>query len=369
MRILFTSTFFDDRLTEIKFGKLSLIMEAYFSIYPEKKGTEEVYCFFDEIQEAENWEPFVERIMRTEKCSVFISGSSAKMLSKEVATQMRGRSLAWELFPFSFKEFADYKQLDYDKLSSRNRLLLKKCFNEYFQKGGFPEVRDLSDKLRIKVHQEYYKTILHRDVIERFNAIHPQAVLHAGYRLISSSACLYSINRVTQYLKSFGYKISKGFVSACVEWFQDVYFLHSVKLFSPSVNKQNVNSKKVYCIDHSLTASVSPGILDNRGHLLENLIFVHLRQRTENVYYYRTKKGQEVDFIWLEDQKNKNLVQVTLTLNDPLTRKREISSMCQAMDELSIRESTIITMDDEDSIEDNGKTINIIPAWKYLLTS
>ena len=360
--------FFDDRLTEIKYGKLSLIMEAYYSIYPEKKGTEDVYCFFDEIQEAENWEPFVERIMRTEKCTVFISGSSAKMLSREIATQMRGRSLAWELFPFSFKEFADFKQVDYHKLSSKNRLLLNKCFNEYFQKGGFPEVRDLTDRLRINVHQEYYKTILHRDVIERFNAIHPQAVLHAGYRLISSSACLYSINRVTEYLKSFGYKISKGFVSACIDWFQDVYFLHSVKLFTPSVNKQNVNSKKVYCIDHSLVTSVSPGILANRGHLLENMIFVHLRQRTEDLYYYRTKKGQEIDFIWLGDQNTINLVQVALTLNDPQTEKREISSMFQAMDELSIQESTIVTMADEGTIEDNGKTINKVPAWKYLLT-
>jgi len=360
--------FFDDRLTEIKHGNLSLIMEAYYSIYPEKKGAEQVYCFFDEIQETENWEPFIDRIMRTEKCSVFISGSSAKMLSKELASQMRGRSLAWELFPFSFKEFADYKQVDYHKLTSINRLLLKNCFDEYFQKGGFPEVRNLPDRLRVKVHQEYYKTILHRDVIERFNAIHPQAVLHAGYRLISSSASLYSINRVTEYLKSFGYKISKNFVSECIDWFQDVYFLHSVKLFSPSINKQNVNTKKVYCIDHSLTTSVSPGILANRGHLLENLIFVHLRQRTEDLYYYRTEKGQEVDFIWLGHQNTKNLVQVTFTLNDPLTRKRETSSMFQAMAELSIQEATLVTMDDEDTIEEYGKKIKVFPAWKYLLT-
>jgi predicted AAA+ superfamily ATPase len=360
--------FFDDRLTEVKYGNLALIMEAYYSIYPEKKSVEEVYCFFDEIQEAENWEPFVERIMRTEKCSVFISGSSAKMLSREVATQMRGRSLAWELFPFSFTEFADYKKVDYHKLSSRNRLLLKKCFNEYFQKGGFPEVRNLSDKLRIKVHQEYYKTILHRDVIERFDAIHPRAVLHAAYRLISSSASLYSINRVTEYLKSFGYKISKGFVSACIDWFQDVYFLHSVKLFSPSVAKQNVNVKKIYCVDHSLTTSVSPAILANRGHLLENLIFMHLRQRTEELYYYRTGKGQEVDFIWLDTLNIKNLVQVAFTINDPQTKKRETSSILQAMDELSIQKSTIVTMDDEETIELDGKKINIIPAWKYLLT-
>jgi predicted AAA+ superfamily ATPase len=149
--------FFDDRLTEIKHGDLSLIIEAYYSLYPEKKGIEDVYCFFDEIQEAKNWEPFVDRILRTEKCSVFISGSSAKMLSKEVATQMRGRSLVWDLFPFSLKEFLDYKKVDYRKLTSKNRLIVKKSFNEYFQKGGFPEVRNVSDKILIMIHQEYYK--------------------------------------------------------------------------------------------------------------------------------------------------------------------------------------------------------------------
>ncbi len=99
---------------------------------------------------AKSWEPFVDRILRTEKCSVFISGSSAKMLSKEVATQMRGRSLVWDLFPFSFKEFLDYKKVDYRKLTSKNRLIVKKSFNEYFQKGGSPEVRNVSDKIRIR---------------------------------------------------------------------------------------------------------------------------------------------------------------------------------------------------------------------------
>ena len=112
----------------------------------------------------------------------------------------------------------------------------------------------------------------------------------------------------------------------------------------------------------------SPGILANRGHLLENMIFVHLRQRTEDLYYYRTKKGQEIDFIWLGDQNTINLVQVAFTLNDPQTEKREISSMFQAMDELSIQESTIVTMADEGTLEENGKTMNKVPAWKYLLT-
>jgi len=359
--------FFDDRLMDVKRGNLSFITEAYYSIYPEKKGTETVYCFFDEVQEADNWEPFVDRILRTEKCEVFISGSSAKMLSKELATQMRGRSIAWELFPFSFKEFADYNKADYKNLTTKNRLILKKCFDEYFKIGGFPEVRNVSDKIRLMIHQEYYKTILHRDVIERFDAIHPQAVVQAGYRLINSVGSLYSINRMTSYLKSMGHKISKGFVAACIDWFEDVYFLFSVKIFSQSVAIQNVNAKKVYCIDHAMINSVTSGISANSGHLLENIIFLHLRRMTEGLYYYRTSKGKEIDFVWLDSKKKQHLVQVCLTLADPMTEKREMTSLTQAMDELSLTEATIVTLDEDQQIEKDGKKIRIIPAWKFLV--
>ena len=359
--------FFDDRLMDVKRSNLSLITEAYYSIYPEKKGTETVYCFFDEVQEADNWEPFVDRILRTEKCEVFISGSSAKMLSKELATQMRGRSIAWELFPFSFKEFADYKEADYKNLTTKNRLILKKCFDEYFKIGGFPEVRNVSDKIRLMIHQEYYKTILHRDVIERFDAIHPQAVVQAGYRLINSAGSLYSINRMTSYLKSLGHKISKGFVAACIDWFEDVYFLFSLKIFSQSVAIQNVNAKKVYCIDHAMINSVSSEISANSGHLLENMVFLHLRRMTDSLYYYRTNNGKEIDFVWLDNQKKKHLVQVCLSLADPLTKKREMTSLTQAMDELRLTEATIVTLDEDQQIEKDGKKIRIIPAWKYLI--
>jgi predicted AAA+ superfamily ATPase len=352
---------------DIKHGNLSLIIEAYFSIFPEKKGTEYIYCFFDEIQEAENWEPFIDRILRTEKCEVFISGSSAKMLSRELATQMRGRSVSWELFPFSFKEYADLRKVDYKRQTSKNRLLLKKCFDEYFKKGVFPEVRDVSDALRIKIHQEYYKTILHRDVVERHNAIHPQAVIRAGHRLISTVGSLYSINRITSYLKSMGYKLSKSFVSSCIDWFEDAYFLFSVEIFNRSSAIRNVNAKKIYCIDHSLITSVTPGFSENAGHLLENILFLHIRSRTEDLFYYRTQKGTEADFVWLDDQRKKHLLQVCLSLNDPLTKKREVSSLIQAMDELNLKTSKIITLEEDDAIKTEGKKISVIPAWKYLI--
>ncbi|MFQ5751931.1 MAG: ATP-binding protein [bacterium] len=360
--------FFDDRLNELKTGaNLNVIMEAFFSLFPDKKGSEKIYCFFDEIQEIQNWESFVDRILRTENCEVFITGSSSKMLSQEIATQMRGRSITWELFPFSFKEFLDYKETDYQTLTSRNRLMIRNHFDEYFKIGGFPEVRNVSDKIRLMIQQEYYKTILHRDVIERYNAIHPRAVMQAGYRMISSIATLYSLNRITAYLKSIGHKVSKDFVSSCIQWFEDTYFIFSVKIFDLSIAKQNVNAKKAYCIDHSLVISVSPGLSENKGLLLENLIFSHLRRISQRIFYYRTRKGNEVDFLWLDNKDNPNLVQVCFSLTASQTKKRELKAVGEAMQELDINHSIIVTLDEEKEIKNNNQVIQVIPAWKFLL--
>jgi hypothetical protein len=210
--------FFDDRLHNLRQDNLGLIAEAYYSMYPEKKSVEMVYCFFDEIQAAHGWEPFVDRLMRTEKCEVYLTGSSAKMLSKEIATQMRGRALSWEMFPFSFREFLDYKGIESSgTLSTKKRLLVQKAFEEYWETGGFPEVAGLPRHLRIKTHQEYFHTILFRDLVERHDVSHPKAVTDLAHRLVDNTASLYSVNSLTGYLKSLGHKVPKSAVSDYLE--------------------------------------------------------------------------------------------------------------------------------------------------------
>jgi predicted AAA+ superfamily ATPase len=193
--------FFDDRLHNLREGNLGLIAEAYYSIYPEKKNTETVYCFFDEIQVVPGWEPFVDRLMRTEKCEIYLTGSSARMLSKEIATQMRGRALSWEMFPFSFREFLDYKEIESEgALSTKKRLLVQKAFEQYWETGGFPEVAGLGRNLRIKTHQEYFQAILFQDLVERQDVSHPRAVSDLAHWLVDNTASLYSINSLTGYL-------------------------------------------------------------------------------------------------------------------------------------------------------------------------
>ena len=360
--------FFDDRLHNLRRDNLGLVTEAYYALYPEKKNTETVYCFFDEIQAAPGWEPFIDRLMRTEKCEVYLTGSSAGMLSKEIATQMRGRALSWEMFPFSFLEFLDYKGIESKgALSTKKRLLVQKAFSEYWDTGGFPEVAGLSRHLRIKTHQEYLHTILFRDLVERHDVSHPKAVTDLAHWLVDNTASLYSVNSLTGYLKSLGHKVPKSAVSDYLEWFEDAYFLFTVRIFDASLARSNTNPKKVYCIDHALVTSVSSGILVNAGHLLENLVFTALRRIHPEIYYYKTKSGREVDFIVPIRGRLPVLVQVCETLAEPRTRKRETAALGEAMTELGLKTGVIVTRNDSERIEAGSGTIEVVPAWRFLL--
>lgn len=360
--------FFDDRLHNLRQDNLSLVAEAYYSTYPEKKNTETVHCFFDEIQAVPGWEPFVDRVMRTEKCEVYLTGSSSRMLSKEIATQMRGRALSWEMFPFSFREFLDYKGIESEgALSTKKRLLVQKAFQEYWETGGFPEVAGLSRHLRIKTHQEYFHTILFRDLIERHDVSHPKAVRDLAHWLVDNTAALYSVNSLTGYLKSLGHKAPKSLVSDCLEWFEDAYFLFTVRIFDASAARRDTNPKRVYCVDHAMVTSVSPGILVNSGHLLENLVFTALRRNHPELYYYKTKTGREVDFILPIRGRPRMLVQVCESLVEPLTRKRETAALGEAMAEQGLKTGTIVTRNEEERMDVKAGTIEVVPAWRFLL--
>jgi len=361
--------FFDDRLHNLQQAGLDVISEAYYSIYPEKKNIATVYCFFDEIQAVVGWEPFVDRLMRTEKCEVYLTGSSARMLSKEIATQMRGRALSWEMMPFSFGEFLDWKELKFSRsLSTKQRLLILKAFEEYWETGGFPEVAGLDRNLRIKIHQEYFNAILFRDLIERHDISHPKALTDLAHWLVDNVASLYSVNRLTGYLKSLGHKVPKSTVSEYLEWFEDAYFLFTVRIFDASLARSNTNAKKVYCIDHALVVSVSSGILLNSGHLLENLVFLALRRLSPEIYYYKTKAGREVDFIVPQRGRERMLVQVCESLAEPQTRNREVVALDEAMKELGQKSGTIVTRNEETLIKYTGSsTIKVVPIWRFLL--
>jgi predicted AAA+ superfamily ATPase len=360
--------FFDDRLHSLRRDSLGDILEAYFLLYPEKKNAEKVYCFFDEIQSVPAWEPFVDRLMRTENCEVYLTGSSAQMLSKEIATQMRGRALSWEMFPFSFREFLDCKGIESaGQFSTGKRLTICKAFEEYWEVGGFPEVIGLERGLRIKIHQEYFNAMLFRDLVERHDVSHPKALTDLAHWLVDNTGALYSINNLTGYLKSLGHKTPKLAVSEYLEWFEDAYALFTVRIFDASLARTNTNPKKIYCVDHSMVTSVGSGILVNTGHLLENLVFIALRRVTPDIFYHKTKSGREIDFMVQRHDRSCMLVQVCASMVDPQTRKRELAALAEAMAELKPAQGLIVTRSEEERIQVASGVIEVTPAWRFLL--
>ena len=360
--------FFDDRLVNLRTEGLNTVMETYYALYPEKKNSEKIICFFDEVQVIPDWELFIDRLLRTENCEIYITGSSARMLSKEIATQMRGRALSWELFPFSFEEYLIFKDLSIRKpYNTKTRLTIQKIFGEYWICGGFPEVFQVPDNLCIKIHQEYFNSILFRDLIERYDVSHPRAIIDLARILINSVGSLYTLNRLTNHLKSLGHKVPKMNVAEYLEWFEDAYFLFTVRLYDASYSKSNANPKKIYCIDHAMVNSVSSGILVNSGHLLENLVFVALRRVTNHIYYYKTKNNREVDFLVQNENGTKFLIQVTESLVNVETRKRELLALQNSMEELKLLQSTIVTQTENEQLEFNWGRVDVVPIWKFLL--
>ncbi|MEI6138373.1 MAG: ATP-binding protein [Mariniphaga sp.] len=360
--------FFDDRLGQIKPEELDKILGAYFMIYPEKKYSGKIYCFFDEIQVVQGWEPFIDRLLRTENCEVYLTGSSAKMLSKEIGTQMRGRALSWELFPFCFEEYLEHVHVvSSPDASTIDRILIQKTFGDYYEEGGFPEVAGLGKQLRIKIHQEYFNSILFRDLIERYDITHPRALVDLARRMLENVASLYTLNGTTNFLKSIGHKVPKNTVAEYLAWFEDAYFLFTVRILNASFSKSNANPKKIYCIDHAFVRSVTSGILVNSGHLLENIVFVALRRLNCEIYYYKTSNNQEIDFIIQNQHRQFALIQVCQSLVNPFTRQRETTALQTAMNELKISEATIVTRDESESIPVSEGIINAVPIWRFLL--
>jgi uncharacterized protein len=282
---------------------------------------------------------------------------------------MRGRALSWEIFPFSFQEFLDFKGIISDgPLSTKKRLTIQKAFEEYWETGGFPEVAGLDRALRIKIHQEYFNAMLFRDLVERHDIAHPKAVKDLAHWLVDNTAAFYSINNLTGYLKSLGHNAPKSAIADYMEWFEDAYIFFTVRIFDASLARANTNPKKIYCIDNALVTSVSSGILVNSGHLLENLVFITLRRITPDIFYYKNKSGREVDFIAQRQDRSRMLVQVCESMADPQTRKWEITALSEAMTELSLTEGTIVTRKDDEQIQVESGIINVVPVWRFLLS-
>jgi predicted AAA+ superfamily ATPase len=362
-RILYVN-FESDLLVGVTVEDLRKMIEIFYEIYPTNKN-KKVYLFLDEIQNVPNWEKFVRSIMDFENVQIFISGSSSKLLSKEVATMLRGRSLPYYIFPFSFKEFLKAKGFEVEKyLSSFQRAKLMNFVEEYMKFGGYPEAV-LYPEEREKILKEILDVTIYRDIVERFGVKNTKLVRLLLKQLILST--FFSVHSFFNYIKSLGMRVSKNTIYNYSEYFSDALIVIFLRKFSYSYREIEQTKPKIYFIDNGL---LSISGVESKSRLMENAVLVEMIKRglvpNENIFYYQRNK-HEVDFVVVEKMKVKKLIQVCYDLSDIETKKREVRSLIEAMKEFRLKEGLIITMDFEGQEKIGDKKIVYKPFWKWLV--
>ena len=347
--------FDDERLVSFKVEDFQMLLEVFYELF----GVQKTF-YFDEIQNVQQWERFVRRLHDTGN-KVYITGSNARMLSRELGTHLTGRYLPYELYPFSFKEFILCKHPDllgknYYKTSVKGEILA--LFHEYFNNGGFPNFVKTGDELALKT---LFENILYRDIMVRNNITNEKEIKELVFYLAGNYARL-STNR--ELAEIIGVKNSTT-VKNYIGFFADSYLAFQISKYDYSVSKQLLNPKKSYFIDNGLVRRIGFSFSSNLGHLLENLVFIELMRRGKTIYYHN--KGQECDFLLVENKTVTTAIQVTYAMPNEKTRKREIDGLVDAMNTYKLSSGLIITDDMEEEFTENNNKITIIPAWKWLL--
>ena len=366
-RILFIN-FEDERLLPFETEKLTLLWNNYFELFPTFKD-KTVFLFFDEIQNIQNWELFIRRIHESENVRINLTGSSSNLLSQEIATALRGRTLSFEIFPFSFVEFLSHKRIPSRFDSSKDRSHVVHTFEDYMKRGGFPEILDCSESMRIRILQDYYNLILYRDLIDRYDIRNHSLIKYLLKFLISNTANPFSVNKFVNNSKSQGFRFSKDSIHNYISYLQDGYFFSFVPILSDAPRKRQVNYKKIYAIDHGLVTATTGARTYSTGRLLETMTHNHLRinYSRDQIYYYKTASGFEIDFVVMHDGRIKHMIQVCDDISDPSTRDREIRSIGQGMEELGIKESVIITRNQRERLQTGKYKIHILPFWQWAI--
>jgi uncharacterized protein len=355
--------FEDDRLYPLELSHLDMILESYYELYPTKRD-EKIYLFLDEIQAVQNWEIYVRRIYDTLNLQIIITGSSAKLLSTEIATSLRGRTISYEIFPFSFKEYLRFKDIEVNLHSSKSLSFIKNSLQSYLKDGGFAETIGEDKNISRKILSDYLELIVFKDIVERYNISNRSLLKILNKYCFTNIATLISFNKLYNEFKSLGYKLSKDTIFQYVSYLEDAYTLFSVPIYRNSIKEEQRNPKKIYAIDNGFKKIYDYAIDKDINKLYENIVFLHLRSKTKNIYYFKEK--QEVDF-YAKLPEQEILVNVSYKIEDEKTRKREIDGLMEAMDYLKLDSSYLVTCEEENTIEIEDKKIIIIPLYKYLL--
>ena len=352
----FFFNFDDERLADFSLEDFQTLQECFFELF----GEQHTY-YFDEIQNIEGWERFVRRLYNAGN-KVIVTGSNARMLSRELGTHLTGRYISVEIFPFSFPEFLQIRGVqckEQDYYTTAGRSMIVSHFADYLKQGGFPRyVQNLSRNYLSSL----YESIIYRDVLTRNRLTNEKDMQELVFYLASNAT-----KRVTY--SSLGKVIGlqhPDTVKKYLEYIQQTYLIFQLYKYDPSVKKQMLSPKKIYFIDNAIINRIGFNATENKGIYLENAVFLELKRRGLDVFYYDGKK--ECDFIVRQGVRIVGAYQVTMEMANEQTRAREIAGVREAMQTYGLTTGHILTMEQRESIKlEDGTTIEVLPAWQWMM--
>ncbi len=354
---------FEDERLDLNVSELDLILQSYLELYP-NANLEECYFFFDEIQNIEGWEKFVRRMFDTVSKKIFITGSNAKLLSTEIATSLRGRTITYTVLPLSLKEYLSFKNIEISFFNTQKKAKLLSHISEFIMNGGFPEVIDFDSETRLRVLQSYFNTMIYRDIIERYRISDALTLKFFIKKIFASVGKPLSINKIYNDIKSQGYKISNNTLYDYEDYCRTIFLTVAIPKFDFSEIKQAKSEKKTYSIDSGLLNAIEFSFSQNIGKQFENVVLLEFLKAEKEVFYY--KDIYECDFI-LKEQNTFKAIQVTYHMEKDETRERELKSLAVTCQKLGLTEGTIITFDQKEEFIYKEILIKVLPFYEMFL--
>ncbi len=355
---------FEDERLSLNSESLDLIIQAYQELYPEIE-LEDTYLFFDEIQNIVGWEKFIRRIYDTKTRNIFITGSNSKLLSSEIATELRGRTITYVVYPLNFREYLKFNNTEPVLYPQSNKSKIINLTHTYMTDGAFPEILNMDSRTRTKLLQQYFNVMIFRDIVERYNVSNIGVLKFFIKKIFANLSKPLSVNKIYNELKSLGYNISNKYLYEFSDHCNAIFLTQNINKFSFSEIKQEKSEKKAYVIDNGLISAIEFSISKNLGKLLENLVALEFLKNEKKIFYFKNK--YECDFI-VKDNNNLLPVQVCYAFYDSDTKEREMRALHEACKAINSNTGIIITFDHEENIVYKEINIEIVPFYKYFLS-
>ena len=324
------------------------------------------YIFLDECQNIPQWEKWVNKEYELKLSHLIITGSNSSMLSSEIASSLSGRYLSIDVYPLSFKEYLDFQDIEVNSALEfvDKKIILNRAFEGFIKDGGFPKLLSYDKEQKRELLTTYKDSILLKDIVARYKLKDFHILEEISAFILSNSGIIQSTNKLKN-----SFKISFDMASSYLEYLQNAYMVFEIKKFDYSLKKQNANEKKYYSVDLGLSNLLRVPNLQTRGADLETIVFLELKRRGYKIYYYKTINDLEVDFIAEKDNKIQKLIQVTKSLKDEKTKKREFTSFTKIIDELQLNNVELLVISEDKSTDEiiDDKVVKVINILEWLV--